>query len=81
MRMKSSKLSLVPFQLASLCLDCEMITAANGRCIACGSMALLNIARTLSKPGTLPLSRMDGPSVAQIASGHQARNGDFVHST
>lgn len=46
--MNVSKLSLVPLQHASLCMDCEMITAAHTRCCACGSAALLNLARTLN---------------------------------
>jgi hypothetical protein len=57
--MNASKLSLVPLQQASLCLDCDMITAAHTHCFVCGSIALLNLARTLnggesptSMPGT-----------------------------
>lgn len=46
--MNASTLSLVPFQQASLCLDCEMITAAHTHCSVCGSVALLNLARTLN---------------------------------
>jgi hypothetical protein len=46
--MNVSKLSLVPLQQASLCLDCEIITAAHTHCLACGSAALLNLARTLN---------------------------------
>jgi hypothetical protein len=46
--MNISKLSLVPLQHASLCMDCEMITAAHTHCCACGSVALLNLARTLN---------------------------------
>ena len=46
--MNVSKLSLVPLQQASLCLDCEIITAAHTHCLACGSVALLNLARTLN---------------------------------
>lgn len=46
--MNSSKLSIVPFRQASLCLDCDMITAAHTHCFVCGSAALLNIARTLN---------------------------------
>jgi len=79
--MNSSKPSLVPLQLASLCLDCEMITPANGRCVACGSVALLNVARTLSRPGALPLPDGPAPTVAQMASSRAARYGDFLQST
>jgi hypothetical protein len=46
--MNSSKLGLVPLQQASLCMDCEMITAAHTHCCACGSAALLSLARTLN---------------------------------
>jgi|ERR1700722_8622562 hypothetical protein len=45
--MNSSKFSFVPLQQASLCLDCDMITCAHTHCSACGSIALLNLARTL----------------------------------
>jgi hypothetical protein len=45
--MNTSDLSLVPLQQASLCLDCDMITAAHTHCFACGSVALMNLARTL----------------------------------
>jgi hypothetical protein len=58
--MNITELSLVPLQHASLCLDCDMITAAHTHCCACGSAALLNLARTLNGedfarplPGTL----------------------------
>ena len=46
--MNISKLSLVPLQQASLCLDCDMITAAHTHCYACGSVALLDLAKTLN---------------------------------
>jgi hypothetical protein len=46
--MNTSKLSLVPLGQASLCLDCNMITSAHTHCFACGSVALLNLARTLN---------------------------------
>jgi len=45
----STNLSLVPLQQASLCLDCETITTAHTNCLACGSRALLNLARVLSQ--------------------------------
>lgn len=74
--MNSSKLSLVPLQLASLCLDCEMIAPAHGRCIACGSVALLTIARTLSRPGAIQLPRGDNLAVDHIAASQVARYGE-----
>jgi hypothetical protein len=55
--MNVSKLSLVPLQRASLCLDCEIITAAHTHCLACGSAALLNLARTLNGEGASPMAR------------------------
>lgn len=42
---------IVPLQQASLCLDCEVITAAQTHCTACGSRALLGIAGILSRRG------------------------------
>lgn len=48
--MKRSNLSFVPLNQASLCLDCEMITEATNTCAACGSSALMNMARTLGQP-------------------------------
>jgi hypothetical protein len=45
--MNTSELNIVPLQLASLCLDCEMITSGRANCFACGSAALLDIARAL----------------------------------
>ena len=49
--MKTSNPSVVPLRQASLCLDCEMITVAPTSCPACGSVALLNVSRALSRPG------------------------------
>jgi hypothetical protein len=46
--MTASRYDLVPLSQASLCLDCETITAANTNCLGCGSRALLNIARVLN---------------------------------
>src|SRR5580698_8026169 len=64
----SPKPSLIPLQFASLCLNCEMITPALGRCIACGSVALLNIAKTLSHAHAIKLPRNDDLAVTAIAS-------------
>jgi hypothetical protein len=65
--MNFTKLSLIPLQQASLCLDCETITAAHTHCFACGSTALLNLARTLNGgeyartlPGTLTAAGISG---------------------
>jgi hypothetical protein len=46
--MNTSDLGLVPLRQASLCLDCDMITTAQTHCFACGSVALMNLARTLN---------------------------------
>ena len=52
-------LSLIPLRQASLCLDCETITTARTDCHACGSRALLNVARALDRqrPSDLVCSR------------------------
>ena len=47
---------VVPLQQASLCLDCEQITAARVYCRACGSHALLGIAGVLSRSSSPILS-------------------------
>ncbi len=46
----TSNLSLVPLRQASLCLDCETITTSSTNCQACGSQALLSVARALNPP-------------------------------
>jgi hypothetical protein len=84
--MNITKLSLVPLQHASLCLDCDMITSAHTHCLACGSIALLNLARTLNGgdyarplPGTLstigisPLRGFEPLSVPGAISGRPHR--------
>jgi hypothetical protein len=48
-QMNNSNIDLVPLQQASLCLDCEGITAAHTTCLCCGSQALLNVARILNE--------------------------------
>jgi hypothetical protein len=63
--MNTSKLSLVPLGQASLCLDCDMITSAHTHCFACGSVALLNLARTLN----------GGEYSSQMAGTHAAGTG------
>jgi hypothetical protein len=57
--MNTSELSLVPLQLANLCLDCEMITAGQTHCSACGSVALMNLARTLNGNATAEQSHQE----------------------
>ena len=66
--MNTSELSLVPLQQANLCLDCEMITASQTRCFACGSVALMSLARALngkssySKPAARNVVLLNGSS-------------------
>lgn len=56
--MNTSELSLVPLQHASLCMDCEMITASQAHCVACGSAALMSLARALNgKARSKPVRR------------------------
>ncbi len=47
--MNNFNIDLVPLRQASLCLDCEAITAAHTTCLCCGSQALLNVARILNE--------------------------------
>lgn len=79
--MNSSGSSLVPLQLASLCLDCEMITPTRGRCTACGSVALLNVARMLSRPGAIQFSSGRNQTAPHVPSSRFAGYGDFLQST
>jgi hypothetical protein len=65
--MNTSKLSLVPFQQASLCLDCDMITSAHTHCFVCGSVALLNLARTLNGGEYCDSAAVEHPAVTSIA--------------
>jgi hypothetical protein len=46
--MNTSEVSMVPLQQATLCIDCDMITSSQTRCFACGSVALMSLARTLN---------------------------------
>jgi hypothetical protein len=57
---------LVPLQQASLCVDCETITATHSNCLACGSKALLNIATVLNNRRLSVLSYADRPGLLQI---------------
>jgi hypothetical protein len=49
--MKTSCRNFVPLRQASLCLDCEMISDTAVACPACGSAALMNMARALGNAG------------------------------
>ena len=79
--MNTSTPDLVPLQQASLCLDCETITAAHSNCHACGSRALLNIARALDHPGYRTSFRSNNAVIPPVLPKHVPRMGDFVHST
>lgn len=79
--MNTSNLSLVPLHQASLCLDCETITAAQSNCHACGSRALLSIARVLNQPGYRAFFHREQTAIARISPMHPPRRGDFLHST
>jgi hypothetical protein len=79
--MNSLDSGVVPLQFASLCLDCEMITPTRGRCTACGSVAVLNVARMLSRPGAIHLPHGDNSRVADVASNRGVSCGNFLQST
>jgi hypothetical protein len=78
--MTRANLSLIPLSVANLCLDCEMITATRDRCVSCGSAALLNLAKTLSRNDSVEL-RAAGPEFAPVTLGAPARYGDYLQST
>jgi hypothetical protein len=65
--------SAVPLVQANLCLDCEAITAANTNCLACGSRALLNVARVLSQPSS-DVCRAGNPIPISMAMRHRSRS-------
>jgi hypothetical protein len=76
--MNTSNLSLVPLRQASLCLDCETITTAHANCHACGSQALLNVARALDRRHPSDLAWSMTPVVVQMSSSH-VRQRDTYH--
>jgi len=78
--MNTPNMSLVPLQLASLCLDCEMITPAQAKCMACGSVAVLNIARTLNSRRAIS-SKIEAAPITHVGAMRSAHYGDFLHST
>ena len=69
--------SLVPLQHASLCLDCDLISPARTHCLACGSQALLSIARALNRPVYGGLRHDHDLEIVSL----QRRTGNFLHST
>ena len=82
--MASTNVSFVPLQQAFLCLDCEAITPANKTCLACGSHALLNIARVLNEPSPRPRWAVNPiPISLAIHNGgksHQGSTGESIRS-
>jgi hypothetical protein len=77
--MNASELSLVPLKQASLCLDCDMISSGHTYCFACGSTALLNLARTLngrehSGSGSRVLADVTGISPRRNSDAHTGSN-------
>ncbi len=63
--MKTTNRNFVPLNQASLCLDCEMVTAAQNCCPACGSGALMSISRALSRPGCSRFLTMDNAMITE----------------
>jgi hypothetical protein len=63
----TSNISLIPLRQASLCLDCETITTGHTTCHACGSGALLNVARALDRPRPDDPVRRGGRAAIQMA--------------
>jgi hypothetical protein len=74
----SSDLSLIPLQQASLCLDCETITTTHTNCHACGSQALLNLARALNRQHLSDRVGSGRRSVVQMSVAH-VRQRDTFH--
>ena len=79
--MNKSNPSLIPLQRASLCLDCEVITPAQKSCLACGSAALLNVARALSRPQCAGIAGLSNPAIASMPRRHYQQGTNFMHST
>jgi len=79
--MNNSNPSLIPLQRASLCLDCEVITPEHKTCLACGFVALLDVARALSGPGYAGIARLNRTAIADVPRKHDQQRADFMHST
>ena len=75
--MNAESPSLVPLQHASLCLDCDVISAAHADCPACGSRALLSIARALNRPAYTSVLYNTQPPMAPGG----LKSGNFFQST
>lgn len=79
--MNNSNPSLIPLQRASLCLDCEVITPAHKSCLACGSAALLNLARALSGSRYAGITGLSNTAMAGVPRRHYQQGTNFIHST
>jgi hypothetical protein len=84
--MNNSDPSLIPLQRANLCLDCEVITPAHMSCLACGSTALLSIARALSGPAYPGMACFENPclanpTISEVRRKHGHHGTNFTHST
>ena len=79
--MKNSKQSLIPLQRASLYLDCEIITPAQKSCLACGSAALLNVARALSGSHYSGTAGLSNTAIAGVPRRHYQQGTNFIQST
>jgi hypothetical protein len=72
---------VIGLQEASLCLDCEAISGALNQCLACGSHALLSIARALNQTGAKQDSDHKTPKPNRHRQTRLAQRGDFLHCT
>jgi hypothetical protein len=79
--MINSNPSLIPLQRASLCLDCEIITLAQKSCLACGSAALLSVARALGGAQYAGISRLSRTAIAEAPRRNYQQGRNFIHST
>ena len=79
--MNNSSPSLIPLQRASLCLDCEIITPAHKSCLACGSGALLNLARALSGPEYASMVCLNNTAIVEAPRKHYPQCTNFTHGT
>lgn len=52
-----STVDLIPRNVAVLCVNCDQISASTGACIACGSEALLSVARIVDGPNVVRQTR------------------------
>jgi hypothetical protein len=50
-------------------------------CLACGSVALLNVARALSRPGYAGIAHLNSTAIADVPRKHYQQRANFMHST